>query len=87
MGYLSLTDADRAEMLAAIGVSSIDELFDHPIHLGIVRTFPLQTQVPTKLVIWGNRSQGVAREPLRSCGQRRSAAWISARARAALRLE
>ena len=28
MGYLSLTDADRAEMLAAIGVSSIDELFE-----------------------------------------------------------
>src|SRR4029450_6706763 len=28
MGYLSLTDADRVEMLAAIGVSSVDELFD-----------------------------------------------------------
>jgi glycine dehydrogenase subunit 1 len=27
MSYLSLTDADRDEMLAAIGVSSIDELF------------------------------------------------------------
>jgi glycine dehydrogenase subunit 1 len=27
-GYLSLTDADRAEMLAAIGVSSVDELFE-----------------------------------------------------------
>ena len=27
MSYLSLTDADREEMLAAIGVSSIDELF------------------------------------------------------------
>ena len=27
-GYLSLTDEDRAEMLAAIGVSSIDELFE-----------------------------------------------------------
>ncbi len=27
-GYLSLTDADREEMLAAIGVSSVDELFD-----------------------------------------------------------
>ena len=26
-GYLSLTDADREEMLAAIGVSSVDELF------------------------------------------------------------
>ena len=28
MGYLSLTDADREEMLAAIGVSSVDELFE-----------------------------------------------------------
>ena len=28
MGYLSLTDADRDEMLAAIGVSSVDELFE-----------------------------------------------------------
>ncbi len=28
MGYLSLTDEDRAEMLAAIGVSSIDDLFE-----------------------------------------------------------
>ena len=26
-GYLSLTERDREEMLAAIGVSSIDELF------------------------------------------------------------
>jgi len=26
-GYLSLTDRDREEMLAAIGVSSIDDLF------------------------------------------------------------
>jgi len=28
MGYLSLTDEDRAEMLAAIGVSSVDDLFE-----------------------------------------------------------
>ena len=28
MSYLTLTDADRAEMLAAIGVASIDELFE-----------------------------------------------------------
>lgn len=41
-----------------IRAASIDELYDHPIHLGVVRTFPLQTVVPTKLVIWGNRSQG-----------------------------
>ena len=34
-GYLSLTDADRAEMLAAIGVSAIDELFE------AIRTAPV----------------------------------------------
>ena len=28
MGYLSITDGDRAEMLAAIGVSSIEDLFE-----------------------------------------------------------
>jgi glycine dehydrogenase subunit 1 len=28
MSFLSLTDSDRAEMLATIGVSSVDELFD-----------------------------------------------------------
>ena len=28
MSYLSITDADRAEMLEAIGVSSVDELFE-----------------------------------------------------------
>ena len=27
MSYLSLTDADREAMLAAIGVASVDELF------------------------------------------------------------
>ena len=27
MSYLSVTDADREEMLAAIGVASVDELF------------------------------------------------------------
>jgi len=34
VSYLSLTDADRDEMLAAIGVSSVDELFEQ-IPLGV----------------------------------------------------
>lgn len=41
-----------------IRAESIDELYDHPIHLGIVRNFVLQTTVPAKLAIWGSRSQG-----------------------------
>ena len=37
MSYVSLTDADREEMLAAIGVDSVDELFrdiPHGVRLG-----------------------------------------------------
>ena len=46
MGYLSLTDADRAEMLAAIGVSSIDELFEQ-IPPGV--RFDRELDVPPEL--------------------------------------
>src|SRR6476659_2080897 len=46
MGYLSLTDADRAEMLAAIGVSSVDELFEQ-IPPGV--RFDRELDVPEEL--------------------------------------
>ena len=46
MGYLSLTDADRAEMLAAIGVSSVDELFEQ-IPRGV--RFDRELDVPAAL--------------------------------------
>src|SRR5918994_363494 len=46
MSYLSLTDADRAEMLAAIGVSSIDELFEQ-IPPGV--RFDRELDVPSAL--------------------------------------
>ena len=45
-GYLSVTDADRAEMLAAIGVSSIDELFEQ-IPPGV--RFDRELDVPSAL--------------------------------------
>ena len=38
--------------------ASIDELFDHPIHLGATRAYTINSQVPCKLVIWGERAQG-----------------------------
>jgi len=38
--------------------ASIDELFDHPIHLGQVRSYKIGSQVPCKLVIWGERAPG-----------------------------
>ena len=34
---------------AAASAASIDELYDHPIHLGRVRTFNVRAQVPVKL--------------------------------------
>jgi glycine dehydrogenase subunit 1 len=45
-GYLSLTDADRAEMLSAIGVSSIEELFEQ-IPPGV--RFDRELDVPSAL--------------------------------------
>jgi glycine dehydrogenase subunit 1 len=45
-GYLSLTDADRAEMLAAIGVSTIEELFEQ-IPAGV--RFERELDVPAAL--------------------------------------
>lgn len=41
-----------------IRASSIDELFDHPIHLGATRAYKLASRVPCKLVIWGERAPG-----------------------------
>jgi predicted metalloprotease with PDZ domain len=60
-----LTTAAKRVGERHLRTASIDELFDHPIHLGVVRTFPLQTAVPTKLAIWGHRSQGGQFDELR----------------------
>jgi predicted metalloprotease with PDZ domain len=38
--------------------ANIDELYDHPIHLGPVRTFAVPARVPVKLAIWGERAPG-----------------------------
>ena len=89
MGYLSLTDADRAEMLAAIGVSSIDELFEQ-IPPGV--RFDRELDVPpalSELELVAHISDLAATEralgcravvprcrnvrPLRSVGRRRAA--------------
>ena len=40
-GYTSVTDAERAEMLATIGASSIDELFDVPAGVRLDRDLEL----------------------------------------------
>jgi predicted metalloprotease with PDZ domain len=37
---------------------SIDELFDHPIHIGPTRTFAVPAKLPCRLAIWGERAPG-----------------------------
>ena len=38
--------------------ANIDELYDHPIHLGVSRQLTVPAKVPTRLVIWGERAPG-----------------------------
>lgn len=38
--------------------ASIDELFDHPIHVGDVATYNVPAKVPVELAIWGQRAPG-----------------------------
>ncbi|MGE0868385.1 MAG: M61 family metallopeptidase [Kofleriaceae bacterium] len=38
--------------------ATIDELYDHPIHVGPTRTFEVAAPVPVKLAIWGARAPG-----------------------------
>jgi predicted metalloprotease with PDZ domain len=38
--------------------ASIDELYDHPIHAGATRTYPIPAKVPCTLAIWGERAPG-----------------------------
>ena len=41
-----------------IHASSIDELYDHPIHVGIVRSYNVPAKLPVELVVWGERAPG-----------------------------
>ncbi|HEY3802217.1 MAG TPA: PDZ domain-containing protein [Kofleriaceae bacterium] len=38
--------------------SSIDELYDHPIHIGRVRVIELPSRVRARIAIWGERAPG-----------------------------
>jgi len=40
--------------------ANIDELYDHPLHLGPVRTSAVPARIPVKLAIWGERAPGGA---------------------------
>ena len=41
-----------------LAAANIDELYDHPIHVGVVRTYPVSAKVPVRLAIWGERAPG-----------------------------
>jgi predicted metalloprotease with PDZ domain len=41
-----------------LSAANIDELYDHPIHLGPTRTYAVPAKVPVRLAIWGDRAPG-----------------------------
>jgi predicted metalloprotease with PDZ domain len=41
-----------------VTTASIDELYDHPIHVGTVRTYVVPAKVPVELAIFGERAPG-----------------------------
>jgi predicted metalloprotease with PDZ domain len=43
---------------AVVRAANVDELYDHPIHVGISRTFTVPAKVPVRLVVWGDRAPG-----------------------------
>ncbi|MEJ7602966.1 MAG: PDZ domain-containing protein [Kofleriaceae bacterium] len=53
-----VTSAMAWEPTEVMTAGSIDELYDHPIHVGPTRAFPVPAKVPTRLVVWGDRAPG-----------------------------
>jgi predicted metalloprotease with PDZ domain len=62
----TLTTAARRDG-ATVRAASIDELYDHPIHLGPTRTLDVPAKVPCKLAIWGERAPGGTFDEQRLC--------------------
>ena len=59
MSYLSLTDADREAMLEAIGVASIEELFEQvPPGVLLGRADPISRGRPEPGARFGRRAPG-----------------------------
>lgn len=54
----SVTTAMAFEPTTTLRARGIDELFDHPIHVGPVRTYAVPAKAPVKLAIWGERAPG-----------------------------
>ena len=51
-------DWNATTLPATLRAASIDELYDHPIHIGATRMFSVPAKVPVRLAIWGDRSPG-----------------------------
>ncbi|MDX2087383.1 MAG: PDZ domain-containing protein [Kofleriaceae bacterium] len=51
-------DWNATTLPAALRATNIDELYDHPIHLGPTRMFSVPAKVPVRLAVWGDRSPG-----------------------------
>ncbi|HEX2688350.1 MAG TPA: PDZ domain-containing protein [Kofleriaceae bacterium] len=61
-------DPSRSDLFrsaAKLTAANIDEFYDHPIHIGPVRTFMVPAKVPVKLAIWGDRAPGGTFDELR----------------------
>lgn len=43
---------------ATVKAANIDELYDQPIHAGVTKVLAVPAKVPTRLVIWGEKSPG-----------------------------
>jgi predicted metalloprotease with PDZ domain len=41
-----------------LAAANIDELYDHPIHVGPTRAYAVPAKLPVKLAIWGDRAPG-----------------------------
>lgn len=63
----TVTSAMAWEPTQTMTAGSIDELYDHPIHVGPTRTYPVRAKVPTKLAIWGDRAPGGIFDEQRLC--------------------
>jgi len=52
------TSAMAWEPGSPLRAPNVDELFDHPIHIGPTRVYAVPAKQPVKLAIWGDRSPG-----------------------------
>lgn len=56
----ALAPAPPAAAPWRLAAADIDELYDHPIHVGPVRTYAVPAKLPVKLAVWGERAPGGA---------------------------